>query len=91
MDPDLLQIFEELYKSYKDQDKIKQITQMCETLRGKKGNKHDFLIGSFYGSSLYLFETFSSNEVNNKEEFNNLLKNHVEGLNSFINNYLESE
>ena len=83
MDQDLLQSFKEIFRSYKDPEKITQIIQMYKTINGKNANLHDFIIGSFYGESTFLFETFNSNDTT-PEEFTNILKDQVEELNSFI-------
>ena len=90
MDPDLLSSFEALFKSFKEYEKIDKIIDASNTLRNKEGNCLDFLLGSYFGASMYLYESFASNDGKDESEFMEMVKNHIEDLSVIFRQTLET-
>ena len=90
MDPDLLEMFVEHFQQYQTPEKINRIIEKCVELRGKKANCLYFLLGSFYGSSIYMYESFVSHDGEIKKEYADLVDNHIEGLNETFSKYLKA-
>ena len=80
MDPDLVDSLEELFDMYNDQEQIIKIVERCKKLGEKEGSCLDFLLGGYYGSSLYVYDSFSVNDGRDEAEFNKIVTSHIKDL-----------
>ena len=86
MDSDLEASLDEVFISYKDQEKIDKIIKICKTIRDNKINCHDFLLGCFYGASMYVFDSFALIEGRDEMEFNEKTLAHIKDLELLLEN-----
>ena len=84
MDLELLDMLEEHIQSFRDEAKIKAMMDACKMLIEKDDPaSYSFLIGSLYGSCLFIRDSYSSKKQTENDEiaFNEMLYIHVKGLN----------
>ncbi|MFW6109092.1 MAG: hypothetical protein ACOC6N_01455 [archaeon] len=93
MDSDLLEMIEEEIQSYTDKTKIKKLLRARRTITEKTDKEcmKEFLIGSVYGSCMFLYRTFMYGQTNSdiEEEFTKTISRRIKGLNSIFVEYLE--
>jgi hypothetical protein len=83
MDLELLDMLEEHIQSFRDERKIKALKEACNNLvESNESVPYSFLIGSLYGSCLFIRESYSSKKrsVDDEKEFNQWFYNHIKGL-----------
>lgn len=83
MNLELLDMLEEHIKSFRDEAKLKKLKEAYDNLiQDDDSLFYSFILGSLYGSCLFIGDSYSSKELSEKEEteFNQWFYNHVKGL-----------
>lgn len=86
MDPELLDMLDELVQSYRSEDKIRNLKDSFKRLVEDPDVAFSFLIGCLYGSCLYIVESYSSKTFNEKEEkeLTEIIYNYIKDVISHI-------
>ena len=83
MDPELLEMLEEHIHSFRDEAYVTTLREACSRLVNSDDSEdYSFLIGSLYGSCLFIRDSYSSKPRSKEDEnaFNEWFYSHVNGL-----------
>ena len=83
MDPELLEMLEEHIQSFRDEAYVTTLREACSRLVNSDDSEdYSFLIGSLYGSCLFIRDSYSSKPRSKEDEnaFNEWFYSHVNGL-----------
>ena len=92
MDPELIDMIQEQLQSFRDEDKLRAMTEACNELLGEEESTClFFLMGCVYGSCNFILDSYvpKNRKGEIKLDFKNMLYTNMKGLEYIFKEYLK--